>query len=165
MKMMPLSFGNIILLKEKGEMRESVPRQVDKKSRGPRGERGLGFSRRRKGQFFFPLYISQSQSHKTFFSLSPELMITQQTTQFKLCAREYPGGSEVKGSGCNTRDLGLIPGSGRSPGEGNGNPLQYSCLENPMDGGAWCPRSHKESDMTERLHFHFQRLYNNSVYA
>ena len=38
-------------------------------------------------------------------------------------------------------------------GEGNGNPLQYSCLENPVDGGAWCPWGHKESDMTERLHF------------
>ena len=37
----------------------------------------------------------------------------------------------------NIRDVGLIPGSGRSPGEGNGTPLQYSCLENPMDGGAW----------------------------
>ena len=40
-------------------------------------------------------------------------------------------------SACNAGDLGSIPGSGRSPGEGNGNPLQYSCLENPMDGGAW----------------------------
>ena len=38
---------------------------------------------------------------------------------------------------CNTGDLGSIPGSGRSPGEANGNPLQYSCLENPMDRGAW----------------------------
>ena len=47
------------------------------------------------------------------------------------------GGSEVKASACNAGDLGLIPRSGRSPGEGNGNPLQYSCLENPMDGGAW----------------------------
>ena len=46
------------------------------------------------------------------------------------------GGSEVKASASNVRDQGLIPGSGRSPGEGNGNPLQYSCLENPMDGGA-----------------------------
>ena len=46
--------------------------------------------------------------------------------------------SEVKASACNTGDLGSIPGSGRSPGEGNGNPLQYSCLENPMmDRGAW----------------------------
>ena len=47
-----------------------------------------------------------------------------------------PGGSEVKASACNAEDPGLIPGSGRSPGEGNGNPFQYSCLENPMDGGA-----------------------------
>ena len=48
-----------------------------------------------------------------------------------------PGGSEVKASACNAGDLGLIPGSRRSPGEGNGNQVQYSCLENPMDGGAW----------------------------
>ena len=48
-----------------------------------------------------------------------------------------PGGSEVKASASNAGDLGSIPGSGRSPGEGNGNPLQSSCLENPMDGGAW----------------------------
>ena len=49
----------------------------------------------------------------------------------------FPGGSEVKVSAWNAGDLGLILGSGRSPGEGNGNPLQYSCLENPMEGGAW----------------------------
>ena len=49
----------------------------------------------------------------------------------------FPGGSVSKGSVCNTEDLGLIPGLGRSPGEGNSNPLQYSCLENPMDSGAW----------------------------
>ena len=47
----------------------------------------------------------------------------------------FPGGSEVKASACNAGDVGLIPGSGRSPGEGNGN--QYSWLENPMDEGAW----------------------------
>ena len=46
------------------------------------------------------------------------------------------GGSDSKASACNAGDPGSIPGSGRSPGEGNGNPLQYSCLENPMDG-AW----------------------------
>jgi len=45
----------------------------------------------------------------------------------------YPGGSDAKVSAYNVRDLGSIPGSGRSPGEGNGNPLHYSCLENPMD--------------------------------
>ena len=49
----------------------------------------------------------------------------------------FPGGSEVKASACNAGDLGSIPGLGRSPGEGNGNTFQYSCLENPMDGGAW----------------------------
>ena len=67
----------------------------------------------------------------------------------------FPGGSEVKASACNEGDLGSIPGSGRSPGEGNGNPLQYSCLENPMDS----PRDRKESDTTERLHFHFLYHY------
>ena len=49
----------------------------------------------------------------------------------------FPGGSDSKESACNARDPGSIPGSVRSPGEGNGNPLQYSCLENSMDGGAW----------------------------
>ena len=48
-----------------------------------------------------------------------------------------PGGSGGKEPACNAGDLGSIPGSGRSPGEGNGNPLQYSCLENPMDREAW----------------------------
>ena len=49
------------------------------------------------------------------------------------------------------RDVGLIPGSGRSPGEGNGNSLQFSCLENPMDRGAWQAAVHRvaELDMTE----------------
>ena len=46
-------------------------------------------------------------------------------------------GSDYKESACNAGDLGLIPGSGRSPGEENGNPLQYSCLENPTNRGAW----------------------------
>ena len=54
----------------------------------------------------------------------------------------FPGGSEVKASACNAGDLGSIPGSERSSGEGNGNPLQYSCLENPMDGGAWWATVH-----------------------
>ena len=49
----------------------------------------------------------------------------------------FPGGSDGKVSACNVGDLGSIPGSGRSSGKGNGNPLQYPCLENPMDGGAW----------------------------
>ena len=49
----------------------------------------------------------------------------------------FPGGSDSKESTCNAGDKGSIPGLGRSPEEGNSNPLQYSCLENPMDRGAW----------------------------
>ena len=65
--------------------------------------------------------------------------------------KSFPHSSVGKESACNAGDLGLIPGLGRSPGEGNGNPLQYSCLENPMDRGAWqviVPWGCKESDMT-----------------
>ena len=63
----------------------------------------------------------------------------------------FPGGSEVKASVCNAGDLGSIPGSGRSPGGGNGNPLQYSCLENPMDGGAWWATVHGVGKRRTRL--------------
>ena len=56
--------------------------------------------------------------------------------------RGSPGGSDGKESACNAGDPGLIPGSGRSPGEGNGNPLQYSCLGNPMDREAWWATVH-----------------------
>ena len=66
----------------------------------------------------------------------------------------FPGGSVGKEPDLNAgdaRDTGSIPGSGRSPGGGHGNPLQYSCLENPMDRGAWQLQSisQKESDTTE----------------
>ena len=66
----------------------------------------------------------------------------------------FPGSSVGKESACNAGDLGSIPGSGRAPGEGNGNPLQYSCLENPMNKGIWraTVRRVAESDMTEQLH-------------
>ena len=69
----------------------------------------------------------------------------------------FPGGSVVKNlpvNAENTRDLSSIPGSGRYPGEGNSNPLQYSCLENPTDRGVWGAMvhgGHKESDMTYQL--------------
>ena len=53
-----------------------------------------------------------------------------------LIQHSFPGSSDSKASACNAGDLGLIPESGRSPGEGNGNPLRYSSLENPMVGGA-----------------------------
>ena len=57
----------------------------------------------------------------------------------------------VKESACNAGDLGLIPGSRRFPGEGNGNPLQYSCQGNPMDRGAWCSTVHGISKSQTRL--------------
>ena len=66
----------------------------------------------------------------------------------------FPGGSDGKESPCNIGDLGSIPGLGKSPGGGHGNPLQYSCLENPMGRGDWWTAvhgGHEESDMTERL--------------
>ena len=62
-----------------------------------------------------------------------------------------PGGSEDKASARNAGDLGLIPGWGRSPGEGNGNPLQFSCLENPMDRGAWQATVHGVANSWTRL--------------
>ena len=60
-------------------------------------------------------------------------------------------GLKVKASACNEGDLGSILGSGRSPGEGNGNPLQYSCLENPMDWGAWWDTVHRVAKSQTRL--------------
>ena len=75
-------------------------------------------------------------------------------TNMYACVNSFPGGSEVKNLLCDTGDSGSIPGSGRSLGEGNGNLVQYSCLENPMDRGAWRATVHgvaKESDMTYLL--------------
>ena len=54
----------------------------------------------------------------------------------------FPGGSVAKESACNVGNVGLIPGSGKSPGKGYGNPFQYSCLENPKDRGAWWDTVH-----------------------
>ena len=79
-----------------------------------------------------------------------------------LCSiHSFPGGSDGKESACNAGDLGLIPGSGRSPGEGNGNPLQYSCLENLIDRGAWQAMVHGVTNSWTQLskwHFHFSLL-------
>ena len=86
-------------------------------------------------------------------------MIRKKVFKNTLC---FPGGSEVKASACNAGDLSSIPGSGRSPGEGNGNSLQYSCLENPMDGGAWWATVHgvakSRTRLSDLLHFTFKCL-------
>ena len=70
---------------------------------------------------------------------------------------DFPGGLDGKASVYNAGDLASIPGSRRSPGEGNGKLLQYPCLKNPMERGAWWAAVHggrKESDKAERLHTH-----------
>ena len=79
--------------------------------------------------------------------------------------RDFPGGSDGKASVYNAGDLGSIPGSGRFPGEGNGNPLQYPCLENLMVGGAWCPWGHKESETTEWLHFTYVKKAHTDIHV
>ena len=69
-----------------------------------------------------------------------------------MCPKDFPGGSDGKASAYNAGDLGSIPGLGRSSGEGNGNPLQYSCLEKSHGWRSmvgYSPWDHKESDMTE----------------
>ena len=74
----------------------------------------------------------------------------------------FPGGSEAKAHACNAGDLGSIPGLGRFLGEGNGNPLQYSCLEKPMDGGAWWATVHgvtKSRTQPSDFTYEFQLLH------
>ena len=72
----------------------------------------------------------------------------------------FPGGSDSKESACNAGVLGLVPGSGRSPGEENGYPLQYSCLENSMDRGARQATVHGiAKSQTQLSNFHFQALF------
>ena len=72
---------------------------------------------------------------------------------------DFPGGSDGRESACSAGDLGSIPGSGRSPGEGYGNPLQSSCLENSVDGGAWWATVHgvtkSPTGLSNFTHFHF----------
>ena len=79
---------------------------------------------------------------------------------------DFPGGSEGKASACNAGDPGLIPESERSPGEGNGNPLQYSCLENPMDGVAWYATVHRVAKSRTQLNFNqsIRRNKKESIY-
>ena len=75
------------------------------------------------------------KEHLHDFKVGKEFLNKKQTVL--IINDKIPGGSDSKASASNAGDLGSIPGSGRSPGEGNGNPLQHSCLENPMDEGIW----------------------------
>ena len=80
-----------------------------------------------------------------------------------VCFRGFPGSSVGKESACSARDPCLIPGWGRSPGEGNDKPLQYSCLENPMDRGAWRATAHGVArvghDLVTKPRLFLSRLY------
>ena len=98
----------------------------------------------------------------------PHHFIQQQQSPEPLCvisaavtaSEGFPGGSDCKESACNAGDLGSTPGSGRSPGGGRGNPLQCSCLENPVDRGAWQATVHGVTQSQTRLtdrHTHKQR--------
>ena len=82
--------------------------------------------------------LDHNAQHAVFLGSvrTPKGSIQDLSFEFSLEIGGFPGGSEVKASASNAGDWGSIPGSGRSPGEGSGNPLQYSCLENPMDGEA-----------------------------
>ena len=80
----------------------------------------------------------------------------------------FPGGSDGIESACKTGNLGSIPGLGRSPGEGHGNPLQYSCLENSVEGGDWWASAHgvtKSQPPLRNFHTHALDLmkYGNSI--
>ena len=93
--------------------------------------------------------ITPGSSHFTSF-IWTILFISMASPTLSPTMDSHQGGSDSKESACNAGDPGSIPGSGRSPGVGNGNPLQYSCLENSMDRGAWWATwSCRESDTTE----------------
>ena len=89
-------------------------------------------------------FSSFSKASLDIWKFLVHIMLKPSMQRFKhdLTSMGFPGGSEVKASACSVGDSGSIPELGRSPGEGNGNPLQYSCLENPMDGGIWWATVH-----------------------
>ena len=110
------------------------------------------------------VHISSQVVGITFINLC--VAVTQHWVSFLYVSINvgFPGGSDGKESACNAGDLSSIPGLGRSPGEGNGNPLQYSCLENPMDRGAWKATVHAVTNSQTQLewptllHFHMYLL-------
>ena len=101
---------------------------------------------------FIYLHMDYLMSHFSYWpSTSPERSSGWSSLQCPSYNLKFPGGLHGKESACNAGDLGLIPRSGRSPGEGNGDPLQYSCLENAMDRGAWWVTVHGVTKSQIRL--------------
>ena len=114
-----------------------------------REEKSVPVSNRAFVDFFFFGCTGGSDGKESICLAMPETQVLFLGTG---SLSDFPDGSAVKNPPSNPRDLGLNPGSGRSPGEGNGNPLQSSCLENLMDRGAWWAAVHrvaKESDRPE----------------
>ena len=87
-------------------------------------------------------YIPQLPTLTKCWHPSNKIIILTTTSTGSCSLPSFPGGSDGKESVCNAGDLGLIPGSGRSPGEGNGYPLKYSCMENPTDREVWWATFH-----------------------
>ena len=121
---------------------------------------GVAKSRTRLSNFTFFLSFLQRKLHyllqdkKQDFELQSSNVILQKNSIIfihRLNIEKKIGGSDGKASAYNAGDPGSIPVRGRSPGEGNGNPLQYSCLENPMDGGAWRATVHGVPKSRTRL--------------
>ena len=81
------------------------------------------------------VFLDNDRDHKKAFSHGISFLFLKMS--YPLLVWDFPGGSDGKASVYNAGDPGSIPELGRSPGEGNGNPLQYYCLQNPMDRGAW----------------------------
>ena len=110
-----------------------------------------------------PVFLhGESHGQRSLASYSPqgckELDMTEQLTLLLLCRiRGFPGSSTVKESTCNAGDVSSIPGTGRSPGVGNGNSLQDSCLKSPMDRGAWRVTAHGVAKSWTRLSTHTGR--------
>jgi len=87
------------------------------------------------------LTVLSSTGH-VFYRMSLNFNFSSVVLMFRLGIMGFPGGSDGKESACNVGDPGSIPGSEKSAGKGNGNPLQYSCLENSMDRGPWRATDH-----------------------
>ena len=101
------------------------------------------------------IYLHQESpyifTHYLLYSITLIKSLLQSFKKGLIIPIGFPGGRDSKESACSAGDLDLIPGWGRSPGEGNGYPLQCSCLENPMNRGPWCgPWGRKESDTIEQ---------------
>ena len=135
---------------ERREWRSHVRRRIvsriqrETNQKTPKDKAQKGKRQRWKGELapcvFLGLSVTSvfcSNSTIPLWVLIPDALDSVVYTLQCLVSRGFPGGSVVKNLPANAGDLGLIPRSERSPGGGNGNPLQYSCLESPMDRGAW----------------------------